>query len=118
MKPEDESARARTAERIAEVRGRFVAGLDARLAALCDLAHAAASADPVAASAAADSLRLGLHNLAGGAPTLGLTEVGRRAAGLERLLIEERSGDGRISAKAAAELAAAIEGLSRDAAPT
>ena len=115
MTSDGEDVRARTAARIAEVRVRFEAGLGGRLAALGDLAFQAAGQDPVAAAAASDSLRLGLHNLAGGAPTLGLTKVGRRAAALERFLIDERSGDGRISPKAAAELASAIAGLAREA---
>lgn len=111
MKASDERARARTRERIAEVRERFVAGLGARVLALSDLAREAAGDDPVAASAAADSLRLGLHNLAGGAPTLGLTAVGKTAAALERRLIDERLGDGRLPESAAADLAIEIAAL-------
>jgi HPt (histidine-containing phosphotransfer) domain-containing protein len=111
MMTEDDQARLRTAERIAAVRSRFLAGLAERTKTLAELALAAAGPDPASAAAAGDGLRLGLHNLAGAAPTLGLVALGRRAASLEKRVIAERSEDGRLSAPVAAEIARDVKAL-------
>lgn len=111
MTTDDDQARLRTAERIAAVRTRFIAGLGERTAALADLARTAAGPDAAAASAAGDSLRLGLHNLAGAAPTLGLVALGRRAAALEKRVIAARFKDSRLPADVAAEIARDVAAL-------
>lgn len=106
-----EGAKRRTSERIAQVRERFAAGLGARKEALCALARTAGGTDRDAAAKATDELRLGLHNLAGGAPTLGLTALGEAAAELEKLLVMKKLPDGGLDASIADELAVAIEAL-------
>lgn len=111
MSDEAEDARRRTSERIAEVRARFAAGLTERARTLAELAWTAGGADRVAAAEAFCGLRLGLHNLAGGAPTLGLPALGRAAATLEKRLIAARSPDGGLDAEAAAALAHDVAGL-------
>lgn len=105
MNDEAEEARRRTSERIAEVRARFAAGLTERVNALSALAMTAGGADRAAAAEAFGGLRLGLHNLAGGAPTLGLPALGRAAATLEKRLIAARCPDGGLDAETAAALA-------------
>ncbi|WP_245479523.1 Hpt domain-containing protein [Hansschlegelia zhihuaiae] len=116
MTTDNEQARARTAQRIAAVRARFLAGLGDRLAQLAEAAHAASGPDAAAAAAAGDSLRLGLHNLAGASPTLGLLELGRRAAQLEKRVIASRVAGGGLPSDASGELVRDILALveSRD----
>lgn len=111
MTPPDDSSRRRAAERIAIVRARFVETLPAKLAALCEFARRAAGDDVAAAVRAGDALRLGLHNLSGGAPTLGFADVGARARSLEKRFIAARLSDGRIDRATADRLAAEIEGV-------
>lgn len=104
MTDDPEGLKRRTSERIAEVRARFAAGLGARTEALSALAREAGGADRVRAAVAADELRLGLHNLAGGAPTLGLAALGETAAALEKRLVAGRSPDGGLEAALAGDL--------------
>ncbi|MFC3693017.1 Hpt domain-containing protein [Chenggangzhangella methanolivorans] len=111
MDDDTDGVKRRTSERIAEVRARFASGLGQRAEALSALARGAASADRSVADKAADDLRLGLHNLAGGAPTLGLADLGKAAAALEKRLIAERLADGGLELSVAERLAGDIERL-------
>lgn len=111
MDDDKDGLRRRTSERIAEVRARFSAGLGRKVEALTELALAAGGGDRQAAAAAADNLRLGLHNLAGGAPTLGLGPLGDAAAALEKRLAAERLADGGLEPTVARLLATSIERL-------
>jgi hypothetical protein len=108
MDDDPEGLKRRTSERIAEVRARFAAGIGARAQALAGLAGTAGAADREAAAKAAEDLRLGLHNLAGGAPTLGLAVLGQAAAALEKRLVAQRLPDGGLAGGVADELAAEI----------
>jgi HPt (histidine-containing phosphotransfer) domain-containing protein len=111
MTTDDDQARLRTEERIAAVRARFLAGLGDRAAQLAEAARAAAGPDAAAAASAGDSLRLGLHNLAGASPTLGLLNLGRRAAALEKRVIALRGEDGRLQPRDSEELVREILAL-------
>lgn len=106
-----DDARQRTSERLAAVRERFAEKLEGRLEGLCDLARAAAGEDAAEAAAACGSLRIGLHNLSGSAPTLGFVALGRRAAMLEARVTAERDAGGRLSPSTAAEFVREIAGL-------
>lgn len=108
MTPPDDTPENRAAARIAIVRARFVTMLPQRVEALCELARRAASEDLAEAKEAGDAVRLGLHNLSGGAPTLGFTELGRRARDLERRFIAARRADGGVNVKIAEDLAREI----------
>lgn len=112
MDDDTDGLKRRTSDRIAEVRARFSAGLGQKVEALTALALSAGAEDRRAAATAADNLRLGLHNLAGGAPTLGLGPLGEAAAALEKRLAAERLPDGGLDAGVARALAASIERLS------
>ncbi len=112
MSAEDEDVRAKVARRIAEVRAKFLANLRGRSAELSALARAAGDPADADAGKARDALRLGLHNLVGAAPTLGLQALGRRAAELEaRVMSSPALGAGGLDAATAEALARDIESL-------
>jgi len=106
-----DDARRRTSARLAAIRERFALGLEKRLEELSKQALAAAGEDKAQAAAACESLRLGLHNLSGSAPTIGFVALGRRAATLEAWVMAERGTDGRLPPSAAADLADEIAAL-------
>lgn len=111
MDDDREGLKRRTSERIAEVRARFAAGIGAKAQTLAALARTAGGADRAAAAKASEELRLGLHNLAGGAPTLGLSDLGEAAAVLEKRLVAERLSDGGVETAEATAIAEGIEKL-------
>ncbi len=102
-------------ERIAQVRARFLEKLPARLEGLVALA-AKAGGDADDAPDAREALRIGLHNLSGSAPTLGLVEIGRRAGEIERRVISRQLPNGALAPTVASEVARDISVLA-DAAP-
>jgi HPt (histidine-containing phosphotransfer) domain-containing protein len=106
-----EEAKEGVLKRIAAVKARFVAGLSARTDELSGLATQAAASDPDMAAGARDALRIGLHNLSGAAPTLGLHELGRRASELEADLMSQPAGriDPAFAEALAIEIAALAE---------
>lgn len=108
MTPPEDTPQQRAADRIAIVRARFFDALPDKLASLCDFAHRAAGDDVADAVKAGDALRLGLHNLSGGAPTLGFAELGALARDLEKRFIAARLSDGRIDRETADRLSAEI----------
>lgn len=111
MTVDDPDKRARTAERIAEVRARFLDGLAERVGALAAIARRCDNDDAAARVAAFDELRLGLHNLAGGAPILGLSSLGQRAAEVEARVLAARKDGRPLSRDTAEDLASDIESL-------
>lgn len=97
MTARDSDLTTRTQQRLAAVKDRFAKGLDDRLANLSSLARAAAGPRLPEAAAACESLRLGLHNLTGSAPTIGFDALGQRARVLESRVIAARGSKGRLS---------------------
>lgn len=97
MTARDSDLTTRTQQRLDAVKDRFAKGLDDRLANLSGLARAAAGPNRSEAVAACESLRLGLHNLSGSAPTIGFEELGQRARVLESRVIAARGSEARLS---------------------
>lgn len=102
-------------ERIAQVRARFLANLPARLEGLAALALKAGG-DAPEAQEAREALRIGLHNLSGSAPTLGLVEIGRLAGEIERRVISKQLPNGGLAPPVASEVAHDVSALG-DVAP-
>ncbi|WP_020178291.1 Hpt domain-containing protein [Methylopila sp. M107] len=108
MTDPESTERQRAQARVAEIRSRFVAGLDDRLAELSELARSTGGPD---GKDAWDRLRLGLHNLSGAAPTLGLADLGRGAGEIEEIAIGRRRPDGGLSADDAGHVAELVLAL-------
>lgn len=81
---------------LGEIRARFEAGLDEKLAAAAAALHRAASARLTQAerATALAELRMFAHDLAGLSPSLGFAELGERASRLEEVVLTAmRAGD-------------------------
>jgi HPt (histidine-containing phosphotransfer) domain-containing protein len=75
--------------KLGEIRARFEAGLDEKLAAAAAALHRASSSRSTMAEriAALTELRLFAHDLAGISPSLGFAELGQRAGRLEESVL-------------------------------
>lgn len=98
------------AERLAAVRARFTARLDARLAAIEAVLPQVCGGgeNAFAASAAAHHQ---LHELCGLAPTVGFPQTGRAARAMEQLLLPAVRAKRGLAATEAAALAGGLEKL-------
>jgi len=91
MAARDDHVRTLLAARIEVARTRLLDSLAQRTEELAALVETAAGND-AAAQAAREALRMALHNLAGSAPTIGLTVLGARARDLETTLVAAPPG--------------------------
>jgi chemotaxis protein histidine kinase CheA len=110
---EDDPARERLVAKIDAVRERFLVSLDARRRGLIDLCNQATGEETGPAGEARLALRRGLHNLAGAAATLGLTELGRDASDIEAVVVAAIAGDRPFDASLTREVIARLEGLAQ-----